>query len=177
MAEILAKCEGNNSPKYDGKVWKEALKFVVSVNGVAVDLREKEHPKVNCGDRVLLYRPGKGGKRGRHWTGIVVSQSDLEEASNQPKPLMSDIDNKDSDALHSDVHVEDASRTGSANKTESATGAISESHVEHTVLRLHSGSSNGQKRKAKTDIQSKSGPVKKVKTKKEVKGTSLLVYI
>ena len=45
MAMILVKCEGNDSPKYDGKNWKEELKFVVSVNGVTVDLHERKQPE------------------------------------------------------------------------------------------------------------------------------------
>ena len=33
LAKVLVKCEGNNSPKYDGKIWKEEIKYIVDVNG------------------------------------------------------------------------------------------------------------------------------------------------
>ena len=84
MAKILVKCEGNNSPKYDGKIWEEELKFIVSINGQTVDLHQQ--PEVKRGDQVVICRPGKGGKKGRNWKGTVMSQSDLANKSLQAGP-------------------------------------------------------------------------------------------
>ena len=68
----------SNSPKYDGKIWEEEVKYIVKVNGQSIDpcLRQDIKP----GDRVIIWRPGKGG-RVRNWHGIVMSDSDIEEAS------------------------------------------------------------------------------------------------
>ena len=86
MAKILVKCEGNNLPKYDGKIWEEELKFVVSINEQTVDLHRQSEFEVKPGDRVVICRPGKGGKKGRNWKGTVMSQSDLANKSLQPGP-------------------------------------------------------------------------------------------
>ena len=58
----------------------------MNVNGQAVDSNQQADIQIKPGDRVVLCRPGKGGKRGRNWHGVVMSQSDLEEASHQSKP-------------------------------------------------------------------------------------------
>lgn len=79
MAKLLVKCEGNNSPKYDGKIWEEELKFVVNLNGQAIDL--SSNVQVKPGDRVTITRPGKGGRSGRDWHGVVMAESDVEEAN------------------------------------------------------------------------------------------------
>ena len=80
MAKLLVKCEGNNSPKYDGKIWEEDLKFVVNVNGQTIDLNS--NVEVKPGDRVTVKRPGKGGKNVRYWHGVVMSESgNVEEAA------------------------------------------------------------------------------------------------
>ena len=39
VVKIFVKCEGNNSPKYDGKIWKEEVKYIVDVNGQLIDPR------------------------------------------------------------------------------------------------------------------------------------------
>ena len=80
MATLLVKCEGNNSPKYDGKIWEEELKFVVNINGQEIDPNSQGNVKINPGDIVTIRRPGKRGKRGRNWHGTVESQSDPLEA-------------------------------------------------------------------------------------------------
>ena len=87
MAKLLVKCEGNNSPKYDGRVWQEDLKSVISVNGQMIDPHSHRNLQVRPVDSVTIWCPGKGGKRGRSWHGIVMS--DTEEASHQPLPSSS----------------------------------------------------------------------------------------
>ena len=80
MTEILVKYEGNNSPRYNGKIWREKLESVVEVNQQVT--QAPTDLEVKRGDRVVVYRFGKGAKRGRRWKGVVMSQSDLmEEAS------------------------------------------------------------------------------------------------
>ena len=104
MAKVLVKCEGNNSPKYDRRVWQEELKSVVNVNGQAIDPHLHGNLEVKPGDSVAIWRPGKGGKRGRKWHGIVMSQSDAEGASRQPQPSSSrkrKNDSEDDDGSHS----------------------------------------------------------------------------
>ena len=59
MATLLVKCEGNNSPKYDGKIWEEELKFVVNINGQEIDPNSQGNVKINPGD---IRRPGKRAK-------------------------------------------------------------------------------------------------------------------
>ena len=44
----------------------------MSVNGQTVDLHRQ--PEVKRGDRLVICRPGKGGKKGRNWKGTVMSQ-------------------------------------------------------------------------------------------------------
>ena len=78
-AKIFVKCEGNNSPKYDGKIWEEEVKYIVEVNGQSIDPCSQQD--IKPGDRVIIRRPGKGGRRVRNWQGIVMSDSDVEEAS------------------------------------------------------------------------------------------------
>ena len=82
MAKVLVKYEGNNSPKYDGRVWQEELKSVVNVNGQVIDPHLHGNLEVKPGDSVTtcIWHPGKGGKRGRKWHGILMSQSDAEGA-------------------------------------------------------------------------------------------------
>ena len=80
-AKILVKCEGNNSPKYDGKIWEEEIKYIVDVNGQSIDSHSQQ--EIKPGDRVIIRRPGKGGRRARSWHGTVMSESDVEEASRQ----------------------------------------------------------------------------------------------
>lgn len=86
MAEILVRYEDNNSPRYDGKIWREELKCVVEVNGQAVDIPQVTSDfEVKPGDHVVICRLGKGRKRGRRWKGVVMSQPDaVEEASPLP---------------------------------------------------------------------------------------------
>ena len=81
LAKILVKCEGNNSPKYDGKIWEEEIKYIVDVNGKSIDPHSQQ--EIKPGDRVIIRRPGKGGRRARSWHGTVMSESDVEEASRQ----------------------------------------------------------------------------------------------
>ena len=64
IAKIFVKCEGNNSPKYDGKIWEEDVKYIVKVNGQSIDPRSQED--IKPGDRVIIRRPGKGGRRIRN---------------------------------------------------------------------------------------------------------------
>ena len=79
VAKIFVKCKGNNSPKYDRKIWKEEVKYTVEVNGQLLDPRLQQD--IKPGDRVIIRHPGKGRRRIRNWHGIVMSDSDVEEAS------------------------------------------------------------------------------------------------
>ena len=68
MAKVLVKCEGNQSPRYDGKVCVEELKFVVEVNGQIIDNNLKSNVQVKPGDRVTIRRPGKEGEKNKTGT-------------------------------------------------------------------------------------------------------------
>ena len=57
-------CDGNNYPKYDGKVWEEAAKFIVSVNGNKVDILRGAEIGLKPGDKVVVCHPGKAVETG-----------------------------------------------------------------------------------------------------------------
>ena len=55
--------------------------YIVDVNGQSIDPHSQQ--VIKPGDRVIIRRPGKGGRRVRNWHGTVMSDSDVEEASRQ----------------------------------------------------------------------------------------------
>ena len=80
MPLIVVKGEGNNSVKYDGKFWTEQLRYVVSVNGLAVN--RKQPTKIKRGDRVILFCPPKGRQKTRTLLGTVyMSEENLSSPS------------------------------------------------------------------------------------------------
>lgn len=80
-------CNGNNSPKYDGKVWEEETKFIVSVNGNKVDFLRGAEIELKPGDQIVVCRPGKGGKKGRNWHSIIISRSENVEGASAVQSL------------------------------------------------------------------------------------------
>ena len=57
------------------------LYYIVDVNGQSVDPRSQQD--IKPGDRVIIRRPGKGGRRACNLYRIVMSDTDIEEASHQ----------------------------------------------------------------------------------------------
>ena len=78
MAKFLLKCEGNNSSKYNGKIWEEGLRFLININRQTIDHSLQNSVKIEPGDRVTTRCPA------RSWYGVAMSQFDLDEASQQP---------------------------------------------------------------------------------------------
>ena len=58
LAKVLMKCKGNNSPRYN------EVKYIVDINGQSIDPHSQQD--IKPGDRVIIRRPGKGGRRARN---------------------------------------------------------------------------------------------------------------
>ena len=84
MNKLPVYCQGNNSKRYDGKVWLEALENVVEVNGQEVSETLLLSAFKN-GDLVKLRERLKNGKV-RFWNGVVV----LETPSTKSQPRTSE---------------------------------------------------------------------------------------
>ena len=66
MATVLIRCQGNNSPRYDGKLFYEPVNTIVKVNGAEV--HGIAVAELKPGDSVTIKR----GKGARLWNGIVA---------------------------------------------------------------------------------------------------------
>ena len=86
MDRIPVQCVGNDSKRYDSKVWLERLQDIVEVNG-----RQISEPlcpsSFKEGDAVKVRQLVKGG-RVKIWNGIVVSSPQEERLTfnTTPKP-------------------------------------------------------------------------------------------
>ena len=70
MDRIPARGDGNNRKRYGGKVWLEAVKNVVEVNGE--QLSEPILPSaLKEGDAVKVCQHSKGGRHKKLWIGVV----------------------------------------------------------------------------------------------------------
>ena len=79
MDRIPVQCVGNDSKRYDGKVWLERLQDIVEVNG-----RQISEPlcpsSFKEGDAVKVRQLVKGG-RVKLWNGVVVSSPQEERSA------------------------------------------------------------------------------------------------
>ena len=89
-------CVGNDSKRYDGKVWLERLQDIIEVNG-----RQISEPlcpsSFKEGDAVKVRQLVKGG-RVKLWNGVVVSSPQEERSAfnTTPKPGQRSLSTKTS---------------------------------------------------------------------------------
>ena len=86
MDRIPVQCVGNDSKRYDGKVWLECLQDIVEVNGQQIS--EPLFPSsLKEGDAVKVRQLVKGGCV-KLWNGVVVSSPQEEQLAflTTPKP-------------------------------------------------------------------------------------------
>ena len=76
---VLIKWVGNNSPRFDDRIFWQDIHYIVSVNDRDVSVLSPSH--LEPGDIVLVQHLGKHNKPGRRlWKAVVMDENEVAEA-------------------------------------------------------------------------------------------------